>query len=90
MSDYPGLAALRSGLTTDDPDQRAEAYGSVLNADVQPSQVLEASPDEAVVQALVEADVIPEDADADREPAAVQRQKMVELLKQIEANTGGA
>lgn len=90
MADYNSLAALRGELTEDDPDRRAEAYSAVMEQDLQPSEVLASQPDEAVVQGLVDGGVIPEQRDADREPAHKQRAKMLDLLQTIADNTGGA
>lgn len=90
MPDFNSLAALRKGLTADDPDQRASAYSSVLNADVQPSQVLESSPAESVTQSLVEAGVVPEDTTSTQRGANQQREEIISLLEAIAGNTGGA
>lgn len=90
MPEYPSLAALRSGLTTDDADERGRAYGSVLNADddVQPSDVLAGDPSDETVDALIESDVVPRSAAGgggtrDRKSSAELRERQVELLEQI-------
>lgn len=90
MPEYPSLAALRSGLTTDDADERGRAYGAVLGAegDVQPSDVLSADPSDDVVRDLVDANVVPRSAlsgsGADgRQSSSELRQRQVELLEAI-------
>lgn len=89
IPEFPSLAALRSGLTTDDADQRGHAYGAVLGADgdVQPSDVLDNDPSTEAVESLVEADVIPRDelgaGGNDRLSAAEYRERQVELLEEI-------
>lgn len=80
--DYPTLAALRSGLTEDDADSRAEAYSSVLEADVKPSAVLGSSPDEAEVQKLVDASVIPSSG-GEQSTVAERQNRIIELLEDI-------
>lgn len=93
MADFPNLAALRRGLTTDDADQRGQAYQAVLQADVQPSEVLGADPAEETVEALESADVIPEGSGSGggRGRRVDEREEeIVELLKEIRDNTGGA
>lgn len=83
MPQYPSLAALRSGLTTDDADERGRAYSAVLTADVQPSAVLGSDPSEETVDELVGSDVIPKGSSADRQPAAEDRRRQLELLEEI-------
>lgn len=85
MAQYSDLASLRTALTSDDPEQRSEAYGTVYeNTDVSPSQVLN---DDETVQLLRDAGVIetPEDV----LDAAQYREQVLELLESIAANTGG-
>lgn len=89
MPDFPSLAALRQGLTTDDADQRGRAYGSVLNADVQPSDILGSDPDEEVVDQLEDADVIPTGSSSDRRPVAEVRRQQTDLLEEILAELRG-
>lgn len=77
---------MRSGLTTDDADERGRAYGAVLNAegDVQPSDVLSGDPDEQTVDELVSAGVIPPDHGGERgRPAAERDEEMLDVLEDI-------
>lgn len=87
MPEYPSLAALRQGLTTDNADERGRAYGSVLNAagDVQPSDVLSSDPSDETVQDLVDGGVIPPGRGEGRDdrPVSETRQRQTELLEQI-------
>lgn len=83
---YDGLASLRQALTADDPDQRAPAYGAVMEADLEPSEVLSTEPPEGQLR---QAGVIPEKGGRDQTTDA-QMARVIELLEQIEANTGGA
>lgn len=90
MPEYPSLAALRSGLTTDDADERGRAYGQVLNADddVQPSDVLAGDPSDDTVRSLVESDIVPRSAlggggGGDRRSSSELRERQVELLEEI-------
>lgn len=85
---YSSVASLRESLTSDNPDTRAEAYTAVLNADVQPSLILNTPPDSGAVNQLVEAGVLP--APADDTPGSDRFARMVELLEEIASNTGGA
>ena len=94
---YSSLAELRSALTAENPDERASAYGSVMEHDVQVSSILGTNPDGAAVQTLVDAGVIPSASENAGDPAAQTRKQQVELLQQcldqletIAANTGGA
>lgn len=89
MADYSNLASLRGGLTADNPDNRAEAYQAVMNAGVQPSEVLASDPDEETVETLVEADVIPAGASARSKPVDERWERIEQLLEEIAANTGG-
>lgn len=89
---YSSLAELRSQLTDDDPDERANAYGAVMQEDVQPSQVLGTNPDQPAVQSLVEAGIIPEKSSEGGRPAAERDEEVVEILKEIRdavQNDGG-
>lgn len=87
---YSNLAALRSELTTDDPDERANAYGAVMEHDVQPSQVLGNDPDDEAVEKLVEAGVIPEQAANGGRSAAEREEEALAVLKEIrDAVQGG-
>lgn len=87
MPEYPNLAALRSGLTTDDADERGRAYGAVLNAPggVQPSDVLDSDPSDEAVAALEDGNVIPESRGGgrDQRPVSELRERQTELLEQI-------
>lgn len=89
---YSDLAALREALTADDPDDRANAYGDVMEQDVQPSELLGTDPDGAAVQTLVEANVIPESESggAPGRKTSERDEEIVALLKEIADNTGGA
>lgn len=89
MPQYSGLHELRTVLTADDPDTRASAYGAVIGADQKVSDVLAEQPPEETVSALVESGVIEDRSGEDRPPASELRQEMLEVLKQIEKNTGG-
>lgn len=89
MPQFSNLASLRGGLTADDPDRRAEAYSAVLNADLQPSQVLESSPEDDVVETLVDAEVIPASAGGGRQPINQRWERIEELLERIVENTEG-
>lgn len=88
MPEYPSLAALRSGLTTDDADERGRAYSAVLSSDVQPSAVLQSDPDQETVDALEESDVIPSGAGREGRPAAERDEEIVELLRDIRDSLG--
>lgn len=97
MPQFNDIAELRSALTSDDPDQRAPAYGAVMNQDVQPSAVLQSEPDETAVQSLVDADVIPEPNSSRGRAAAERDEEKAQLLREIRDavqdiadNTGGA
>lgn len=93
MPEYDSLAALRSGLTTNDADERGRAYGAVLGAegDVQPSDVLAAEPSGETIQTLADADVIPADSGGERgRPAAERDEEVVELLREIRDSLEGA
>lgn len=89
MAEYPSLAALRSGLTTDDADERGNAYGAVLNAegDVQPSDVLDSDPSTESIQALVDANVVPRSelrGGGAAGPSVAQRdEEIIGLLEEI-------
>lgn len=83
MSEYPNLAALRGELTEDDPDRRASAYQSVMQAGLEVSAVLGGDPDEAVVEQLAQKGVIPETTDDEGRPAHEVREEQVELLREI-------
>lgn len=96
-TEYNSLAELRSELTADDPDERANAYGSVMGQDVQVSQVLGTDPDEVALRDLRAAGVIPEESSSAGRSKAERDEEVVELLVEvrdllvdIEANTGGA
>lgn len=80
MAEYNNLAELRQELTADDPDQRANAYAAVLNADLEVSDVLGPEPP---TQALEDAGVVPENTTENRKPAAEHRVEQTELLKEI-------
>lgn len=89
-TEYSSLAELRSELTADDADERANAYGSVMEQDVQVSQVLGSKPDQSAVKTLAEAGVIPDDSAEQGRPAAEREEEVVELLKDIrDAVQGG-
>lgn len=93
MPEYPSLAALRSGLTTDDADQRGRAYGAVLGAegDVQPSDVLASDPSDETIAALEEGDVIPAGGGAGQGRTAAERdEEIVDLLREIRDSLEGA
>lgn len=85
MPRYSSLAALRSALTTEDADDRGQAYGAILNApgNVQPSDVLSNDPDEDVLEPLQDDDVLPESASANRRSNAEHREEQTELLREI-------
>lgn len=94
---YSSLAELRAELTDDSPDDRANAYGAVMENDIQPSQVLGSSPDTSAVQTLVEAGVIPDESGAPGRPKADRDEELLTVLKEcrdlldtIAANTGGS
>lgn len=93
MADYPSLAALRSGLTTSDADERGRAYGAVLGAegDVQPSDVLASTPSGETIEALEAADVIPPGSGGGPSRSVADREEeMVELLEEIRDILEGA
>lgn len=97
MPQFNDIAELRSALTSDDPDERAPAYGAVMNEDVQPSAVLQSQPDEAAVESLVDADVIPSPDQTGGRAAAERDEEKAQLLREIRDavqaiadNTGGA
>lgn len=81
---YDNLASLRAALTSDNVDRRTEAYEAVLSENIRPNDVLD---DEPPVEDLQEAEIIPGpdegDSRADRED------RIIELLEEIAANTGG-
>lgn len=88
---YSNLAELRSELTDENPDDRANAYGAVMQNDVQPSQVLGSQPDPEAVQTLVEAGVIPEQTSDKGRPKAERDEEMLRVLKEIrDAVQGGS
>lgn len=90
MATYENLARLRQALSSDDPDDRAEAYGDVIENDVKPSEILETPPDDAKVQMLRDADVLPEeDPGGPRVAANEQRKRIIELLEEIAGTSGG-
>lgn len=81
MAEYSSLAELRADLTADDPDERASAYGAVLSADIEVSEVLSSNPPE---DDLREAGVIPELDESDTlPPAAETRKRTNDLLEQV-------
>lgn len=85
MAQYQNLAKLRSALTSDDAETRSEAYGTVYEqADVSPQTVLS---DDEVVDHLRDVGVL--EAEEQRPSSAEQRDRIIELLQNIEANTGG-
>lgn len=87
MAEYNSLPELRGKLTVDNPDERASAYQSVLQADLEVSDVLSNDPP---VSALEEAGVIPQDKAKSYESAAEYREQTVELLQEIrDAVSGG-
>lgn len=93
MAEFPSLAALRSGLTTDDADERGRAYGAVLGAegDIQPSDVLASDPSEETVSALEDAGVLPENSGGrPRRPVDERDEEIVELLREIRDILEGA
>lgn len=85
MPEYPNLAELREELTIDDPDRRANAYGTVLSSDVEVSDVLESNPDDDVVEELVDDDVIPPrgPGGGTGRPAADRQERVIQLLEDI-------
>lgn len=89
MTDYESLAELRRALSADDPDRRANAYGDIMEHDVQPSQVLTEEPAEAVLSTLRQEKVLPEQAQTGM-PTSEYRNQVVALLQDIKANTGGS
>lgn len=85
MAQYQNLARLREALTSDDAETRSEAYGVVYEkADVSPTEVLN---DDDVEQHLQEVGVV--EAPDNRTSNHEQREQIIELLQQIEANTAG-
>lgn len=83
---YENLKALRLAVTSDDANDRAEAYQNVLDAGIDPSDVR--SPDPPV-QELRDAGIIPEEENQ-APPASELRQRQVELLEDIrDAVSGG-
>lgn len=84
MPEYPNLASLRQGLTSDNADERGRAYQAVLQADVQPSAVLGSDPSDETVGALEDADVVPAGSGGGSgRPAAERDEEVVELLTEI-------
>lgn len=88
---YGDIAQLREALTVEDPDQRAPAYGAVMEAGFQPSEVLSNDPPE---EDLAEAGVIGTAGGDSGRPAQEVREEQVELLRDIRdllaANGGGS
>ena len=84
---YSSLPALRRALTDDDPDDRANAYGAVMSADVQPSQVLATPPDDAAIATLEEAGVLPTDAAEGNIGTQEYRRRVLDAL---ESDDGGS
>lgn len=89
MPEYDNLADLRQALSADDPDSRAEAYGAVMQHDVEPSQLLQTPPDDGAVETLRSADVLAQPGEEDRS-AADQRQEILEKLNEIADHLGGS
>lgn len=88
MTDYSSLAELRGALTSEDPQQRADAYGAVLETDGDVPAVLETPVGDDTVQTLVDGGVIPESKSAGM-TTREYRTKVLDLLEQIAVNTGG-
>lgn len=90
MAQYPTTAALRRALSSDDPDRRADAYGAVMQHDVEPAQILADPPDTSAVSSLVEADVLDEETSSDDMTTVEWREEVLDVLNTIADNTGGA
>lgn len=89
MADYNSLAELRRAMVSGDPDRRATAYAAVYQADLNASEVLDDEPGEEVVQTLVDQDIVPESGTEGGVDAREWRPRVIELLEEIAANTGG-
>lgn len=86
MAQYPDLATLRSALTSDDSDRRAEAYGAVYeHTDLVPSDVLS---DDDVTEELQAAGLI--ETPEHRPDSLDQHEEIVALLEDIKQNTEGS
>lgn len=88
-TDYEALADLRGALTADNPDRRAEAYGAVVETGHDVSDVLSTPPKSDAIAALEDAQVIPSEEQTEAFPQAEYKHRVVSLLEDIEANTGG-
>lgn len=86
MPDYPDLATLRSALTAEDSERRAEAYGVVYEkTDFTPTDVLN---NDGLVEDLRAVGVI--ETPEDRPSALQHREEVVELLERIAVAVEGS
>lgn len=89
LAQYRDLASLRDAMTSDEADQRVDAYMAVRDAGVDPDDVLTARPDESAVETLRETDVIGPEPTDDGMTAYEQRQRIIELLEDLGGSGGG-
>lgn len=89
MAEYTSLAELREALVSDDASVRSDAYGAVLEHDVEPTDILGSDVDEAAVSDLRAAGVLPEESQSGMSTPEY-REKVVAQLEKIAANTGGS
>lgn len=82
---YESLASLRQDLNSDDRGRMLDAADSVRDAGLSVDEVTSQDPP---TEALVGAGIVPPTSSA--KPAQSQREEMVDLLRQIEQNTGGS